>query len=169
MSSIDRFARGPARETQQDGPAIAFGFRGEDINYRDHGRALSVGFTWLNGARLYPDSISTWADGTTLTDGEKATVFHDVLQFIAQGRERLIVVINMDDPSRALWEEMSSANGAWVSAIERTSDDEEQARERAMFLSGLRAGKGLSIDGVDIRDERDLDTVLKARRRRRVP
>lgn len=150
MGSIDRFARGSARETQRDGPAIAFGLRGEDINYGDHCRALNIGFTWINGARLYPDSISTWSDGTTLTDGEKATVFRDVLRFVAQGRERSIVVINMDDPSRALWEEISSANGAWVSAIERTSDDEEQGRERAMFLSVLRAGKGLSIDGREI-------------------
>ena len=122
MGSIDRFASGPGPGARQDAPAIAFGFRGEDITYRDHGRALSAGFAWVNGARLYPDSISRWSDGTTLTDAEKSSVFHDVLQFVAQSHGRSIVVINVDDPSRTLWEEISSADAAWVSAIERTSE-----------------------------------------------
>ena len=49
------------------------------------------------------------------------------------------------------------------------SDETEFARERDGYLSAVRAGKELSVDGVDIRDERDLDAVLHRRRRRRSP
>jgi hypothetical protein len=145
-------------------PAMAFGFRGEDIDYSRHGQTLSVAFTWIGGPRLYPCSITRWSDGSQLTDEDKSGVFRDVLQFVAKEGERPAVVINVDDPSRALWEEICSANAPLVSAVEYTSDDAEHAREREMFLSSLRAGKGLSVDGIEITDEHDLDELMKRRR-----
>jgi hypothetical protein len=148
-----------------DVPSIGFGFRGEDIHYHLGGRVLTAGFTWLGGARLYPGSIRSWRDGTELTSEEKAKVCQDLLRFIADVGERAIVVLNRDDPSRAIWETASSTLPGWVTTIEYTSDAEQRARERAMFLSTLRAGKGLSIDGVEIRDERQLDAALEARHR----
>ncbi len=148
-------------------PAIAFGFRGEDVDYRRRGLTLSVAFTWIGGPRLYPGSITRWSDGGRLTDEDKSNVFRDVLQFVAREGERPTVVINVDDASRALWDEVCSANAPLVTAVEYTSDDAEHAREREMYLSSLRAGKGLSVDGVEIRDEHDLDAVIKRRQRNR--
>jgi hypothetical protein len=147
-------------------PAIAFGFRGENVDYRRHDQTLSVTFTWIGGPRLYPGSITGWSDGSPLTDEDRSSVFRDVLQFIALGGERSTVVINVDDPSRALWEDICSANAPLVNAVEYTSDDAEHAREREMYLSSLRAGKGLSVEGIEIKDEHDLDEVMKRRRQR---
>ena len=147
-------------------PAIAFGFRGEDVNYRRHGRTLSVTFTWIAGPRLHPGGITRWSDGSPLTDEDKSSVFRDILQFIASEGERPTVVINVDDESKALWEATCSANASLINAVEYTSDDEEHAREREMYLSSLRAGRELSVDGVEIRDEHDLDDVMNRRRRR---
>ena len=76
------------------------------------------------------------------------------------------MIINVDDESKALWEAICSANASLIDAVEYTSDDEDHAREREMYLSSLRAGKGLSVDGVEIRDEHDLDELMNRRRRR---
>ena len=146
---------------------ISFGFRHEGINYQWQGQSLVLDFTWIGGPKVYPDSIAKWSGGTVLTDDEKITVLREVLQFVAVEEAPPTVVINSDAPSRRLWEQVCSANPALVAAIEYTSDATELARERDMYLSTLRAGNEMSVDGVDIRDEHDLDTVLDRRRRRR--
>ena len=143
---------------------ITFGFRGEDVIYQEQDRAIRIAFTWGRGPRLYPESIAKWSDGIALTTQEKRRVFTEVLRFIVRDEPVLTVVVNVDDPSRQLWEEASHAAREGSVAVEYTSDQEEHARERAMFLSTLQAGKGLSIDGLEIRDERTLDRVLDARR-----
>ena len=168
MSILSRFAQGVGG-TPDDAPRISFGFRGEGINYQRQGQGLTVDFTWIGGPRVYPDGIATWSCGTLLTDDEKLTVLREVLQFVTLEDGRPTVVVNADDPSRTLWEEVCSSNAALVAAIEHTSDETEFARERDGYLSAVRAGKELSVDGVDIRDERDLDAVLQRRRRRRFP
>jgi hypothetical protein len=152
-----------------DAPRLSFGFRGEGINYQRQGQGLVVDFTWIGGPRVYPDSIAKWSGGTLLTDDEKMTVLHEVLQFVTLEEGRPTVVVNSDAPSRMLWEQVCSSNAALVAAIEYTWDETEFARERDGYLSAVRAGRELSVDGVDIRDEHDLDTVLQRRRRRRSP
>ena len=152
--------------TPNDAPRISFGFRGEGITYQRHGQRLIVDFTWIGGPKIYPDSIARWSGGIPLTDDEKITVLHDVLQFVTLEEARPTVVVNSDAPSRTLWEQVCSSNAALVAAIEYTSDEAEFARERDMYLSALRAGRELSVDGVDIRNEHDLDRVLQRRRRR---
>ena len=166
--SIDRFDCGVG-EAREDAPRISFGFRGEGINYQRQSRGLVVDFTWIGGPRVYPDGIAKWSDGTVLTNDEKITILREVLHFVTVEDARPTVVINSDDPSRELWEQVCASNAALVGAIEYTSDEAVFARERDGFLSAVRAGKELSVDGVDIRDERDLDAVLQRRRRRRSP
>jgi len=146
-------------------PRISFGFRGETINYQRRRQDLVVDFTWMNGPRVYPDSVVKWSDGQQLTDDEKVTVLREVLEFVTLEDGPPTIVINSDAPSRKLWEYVCSSNPALVAAIEYTSDAMNLAREREMYLSTLRAGGGLSVDGVDIKDEHDLDTVLERRRR----
>ena len=150
-----------------DAASISFGFRGEGINYQRQGNSLVVEFTWIGGPRVYPDSIAKWSGGTVLTDEEKIAILGEVLQFVTLEEAPPTVVVNSDDPSRTLWEQVCSSNGALVAAIEYTSNEAENARERGDFLSALRAGKDFSVDGVDIRDEHDLDRVLQQRRQRR--
>ena len=105
----------PSRE-----PEISFGFRGEDLNYRRGERALQAGFTWVNGPRLYPDTIRAWRDGTALGAEEQAMVFRDLLAFLVRGGELPIVVIDRDGASRFVWERVAREKPALVSAIEYT-------------------------------------------------
>jgi hypothetical protein len=165
MSILDRFVRGDGTPLN-DAARISFGFRGEGVNYQRQGNRLVVDFTWIGGPRVYPDSITKWSGGSALTDDEKITLFREVLQFVTVEEAPPTVVINSDAPSRTLWEQVCASNAALVAAIEYTSDETERARERDMYLSTLRAGRELSVDGVDIRDEHDLDRVLQRRRRR---
>ena len=144
---------------------ISFGFRDESINYGREGQTLVVDFTWIDGPRVYPDSIVKWSGGQLLTDDEKVTVLREVLEFVTLEDARPTVVIDSDAPSRKLWEHVCSSNPALVAAIEYPSDAMNFAREREMYLSTLRSGTELSVDGVDIKDEHDLDTVLERRRR----
>ena len=149
-------------------PQISFGFRDEGINYRRQRQDLIVDFTWIRGPRVYPDSIVKWSGGQLLTDDEKITVLREVLEFVTVEDAPPTVVINSDGSSRKLWEHVCSSNPTLVAATEYTSDAMNYAREREMYLSTLRAGTELSVDGVDIKDERELDTVLQRRRRRQV-
>jgi hypothetical protein len=144
---------------------ISFGFRGENIEYQREGRSLTVDFTWMRGPRVHPDCIAKWSDGTVLSDDEKIVVLRDILSFVTNEDKPPVVVINSDDPSARLWEQVCSSNPSLVASIEYTSDEAEAARERDTYLSALRSGREFSVDGVDIRDERQLDSVLQRRRR----
>lgn len=146
-------------------PVITFGARGEDVEYRRDGKAVWIGFTWMNGPRLYPVDTIRWTDGSTLTDEEKTKVFAYVLRFVARTDEPPIVRINVDDASRALWENVCSSHSELVRAVEYTSDEQLYALEREGYLRSLQAG-GLTIDGVEIQDEDDIDRVMSERRNR---
>src|SRR6476469_1803776 len=121
----------------QSKPVIAFGFRDEDVEYRSGDRCVWMTFTWTRGPRVYPAGSVRWTGGDALTDEEKTTVFAEVLRYIAEEDSKPTVIINVDDPSRAVWEDLRS----------------------------LRSSGGLSVDGVDIVDEQQLDDLLSARRK----
>lgn len=124
----------------EDEPAITFGFRGEDVQYRIGGRRVWTGFTWMLGPRLYPDGNVQWTGGCALTDEEKTRVFEDVLRFVAEEEEeKPIVVINVDDALRVLWEDVCSAHSGLVQRVEYTSDEERYASERESLLGSLHS------------------------------
>ena len=146
---------------------MAYGFRGEDIRYRDAGRELEIEFTWVNGPRIHPRSIDRWKDGAPLTEEEKVRVFLDAVRFVRGGREKPIVVISADDPHRALWERLCAEHRPAIRDVELTSDAEALQREREMYVAILKSGTRLVIDGADIRTEQQLDELLQRRPRGR--
>src|SRR6476469_4239454 len=149
----------------QSKPVIAFGFRDEDVEYRSGDRCVWMTFTWTRGPRVYPAGSVRWTGGDALTDEEKTTVFAEVLRYIAEEDSKPTVIINVDDPSRAVWEHVCSLNSGFVQAVEYTSDQEQDELEREGYLRSLRSSGGLSVDGVDIVDEQQLDDLLSARRK----
>ena len=100
---------------------IDYGYRGEGITYRLSNKSLDLSFTWINGPRIYTETIAKWEDGSVLTADEKKRVFIEILRFVGKKREKPIIVINIDDPSQALWEEQCSTNGDLINKIEYTS------------------------------------------------
>lgn len=146
---------------------MEYGFRGEDIRYRDAGRELEIEFTWVNGPRIYPRSIDRWKDGEPLTEEEKARVLREAMRFVTQGREKPIIVISADDPDRALWERLCAEQRPAIRDVELTSDAEALLREREMYVAILKSGTRLVIDGADVRTEQQLDELLERRTRGR--
>jgi len=144
---------------------IDFGFRGEDISYHLSNKSMYVSFSWIDGARIYTESIAKWEDGSSLTAAEKKRVFIEVVRFVEKNREKPIMVINIDDPCRALWEELCSINEVLINDIEYTSKEEQYQFERKMYLEFINAGKIVNIDGIDISNEKDLDDFLQKRRK----
>lgn len=144
-------------------PRIEFGSRGEEITYKWANNALEVGFSYLNGPRIYSDTIDRWSSGAGLTEDERTTVFGDILSFVNERRGKPTVVINTDDAARIQWERLCSANRTMVKAIEYTSNRQNVQLERDMYLEVLRAGKELTIDGREISTEQELDKVLQTR------
>ena len=128
---------------------IEYGFRGEDITYRSLNKSIQVGFSWVNGARLYSETIDKWEDGSNLTAEEKKRVFNEIVRFVGKNREKPIIVINIDDPSQALWEDVCSINEILINKVEYTSKEEQYQFERDMYLELIIAGKIVNIDGID--------------------
>ena len=144
---------------------IKYGFRGEGISYRLPNKSLDLWFTWMNGARIYTETIAKWDEGSILTADEKKRVFIEVVRFVGKRDEKPIIVINANDPSRALWEELCSTYEVLINNIEYTSREEQFQFEREMYLEFIKAGKKVNIDGIEISNEKDLDDFLQKRRK----
>jgi hypothetical protein len=140
---------------------MKFDSKGEWITYAQHDKEIEVESTWMNGARFYPESIDRWKGGPPLTDGERERVFIDVVNFVKRKNERPIVVINTDDPLKELWERLCSLNQPVIKRVEYTSDEEQYQSERETWLNVMRAGKGLSFNGVEVRNGEELDGELR--------
>ena len=108
MSIFDVFRR------KADGPRMKFGFRGENIVYSLPDKEIELEYTWINGPRVYTESIDKWRDGSAMTEDEKRKVFRDAVHFVKRKDKQAIIVINSDDPSKELWEELSSLNQSQV-------------------------------------------------------
>ena len=164
MGIFDFFKRKKNSLTENT-PGIEFGFRGEGIIYRLTGKSMELWFTWVNGIRVYTETISKWDDGHILTTEEKKLVFNDVVRFVEKNREKPIIVINSDDSSKSLWEEFSEENRTFIKNIEYTSIEEKYQAERKMYLDLMKAGKKITVDGFEISNENDLEKLMEQRRK----
>ena len=125
---------------------------------------MHLWFTWIDGARIYTNTIDKWEGGSILTIDEKERVFNEVLQFVVQKAEIPIIVIDRDDPSKGLWEELCSANQPLIKSIEYTSREVQYQSQRKMYLDFIKAGKKVVIDGVEISNVKDLNAIMKRHR-----
>lgn len=167
MSIFDIFRRKTKGGSESSGPRITFGFRGEDIVYSLPDKEIDLQFTWINGPKVYTESINKWRDGSILTEEEKRRVFGDVVHFVERKRKKPEIVINTDDPLKNLWEQLCSLNQSVIKSIKYTSDEEQFQFERGMWLDFIKAGKGVLLDGVEVRSEKDLDEAMRKHRRNR--
>ena len=168
VAAFERWRTGATQEGDRvNAPQLRFGFRGENITYRDpQGREMEITFTHMNGARIPLDSMSAWTDGSPLTDEEKGVALAHVLPFAKRHFEKSVVVINTDDPSRALWERLCTEHRPLIERVEHTSDQEQLELQRSAFRGMLATGRVL-VDDVEVTSEEELDRFLEARRKRR--
>jgi hypothetical protein len=149
------------RDSEDSGPKIHRGFRGEGILYSYRGKSIELDFTWCNGDRLFTETIRSWKSGQSLTESEKATVFIEVLRYLSRPLRRTIVVINPDDDSAGLWESLSAGHAWLIKNIEYWSTKDQRQFERKMYLEDLKRQGTLSINDIEIHDEKELDQVLE--------
>ena len=142
-------------------PRLTFGFRGEDITYSVGGRTAEVGFTYIRGPRIYTDTIREWDDGTRLTPAERRDVLQRCITLVRKARERPTIVINADDPLAAEWRAMCEEFSADIDHVETTSDADTRAFQKKMFMDILAAGKGVTVDGVPLRTEEEIDRYVE--------
>jgi len=143
-----------------DNVKIEFGFRGENLTYQKDDRKIELQFTWTDGFKIYPDDIKKWKDGDSLTEQEKEAVFVDTLKFIKSERGKSIVVINIDDTSKDLWEKLCSENESFIEKIEYTSDKEVFQFKRDYFFQSFKRGNKIIMNDKEINNEEDLNILL---------
>ena len=161
---VDNFHR-KKNSSSEPKSKIEYGYRREDITYQLPNKAMELSFSWIDGARIYTETIAKWKDGSIPSQDVKMKVFNEVVRFVGKRGELPIIVINADDPNKSLWEELCSTNQALIKNIEYTSKAEQYQFERKMYLEFINAGKIVNIDGIDISNEKDLDDFLQKRRK----
>lgn len=127
-------------------PKISLGFRGEDLEYVTQSDSLYISSTWINGRRLYLDSIQNWKSNNIISDSDKALIFKDIIDYLNKKiKEKPIVVINVDH-DKELWESLCKQYEEQISSIEYQSDKEKDQFLYDSMLDNIRRGGSL-IDG----------------------
>lgn len=145
---------------EEEWPKFSFGPRGEDLHYQIPGKSIWISHTYGNGLRFYTDGFERWEHGGPITDDEKRKLFDDVTGFLSGGSQQTIVVINSDDPSSSLWNELCQKYASRISKVEFQTDEQLFENERTSHLECLKAGKALYINGHRVNGEDDLDRVM---------
>lgn len=156
MSFFDLFRKSADPSRAQ----IKYGSRGEGIIYRVSGKEAEFQFTWINGNRIYTETIIKWKDGNKISEAEKKTILVDLLRFTKGWFRKSIVVINTDDPSQSLWKQVCTEMVEWVKEIEYSSDETNQQFERQMYVEQLDLHGSVIINDILIHDENQMDEVL---------
>lgn len=127
-------------------PKISLGFRGEDLDYVLENDSLYISSTWINGRRIFLDSIQCWKSNNKISDLDKAIIFKDILEFInRKTKENPVIVINVDH-DKDLWENLCEKYKERIKSIEYQSDKEKDQFLYDSLLNSIRKGNKL-IDG----------------------
>jgi hypothetical protein len=57
--------------------------RGEELQYRADGKALTADISWIDGLRLYKRSLVRWDDGTPLTKTEYGLALERICEYLS--------------------------------------------------------------------------------------
>jgi hypothetical protein len=124
-------------------PKISFGFRGEDLDYIIKNDSLYIITSWINGRRIFTDSIQYWKSNAKISDSDKAIIFKDIVEFInTRTKENPIIVINVDH-DKEIWENLCETHKERIKSIEYQSDKEKDRFLYDSLLNGIRRGNRL--------------------------
>ena len=150
----------PDPHSQPASPHLEFGFRGEDISYRAEGGAAEISFTYMNGPRIYTDSMTGWKDGRPFTAAERREILGHTVAFVRKQRELPTIVVNVDDPLAAEWFAICEELRGAIAGVERISDQYYRDTQKKMMMGFLKAGKGVTANGMHLRTEEDVDRFI---------
>jgi hypothetical protein len=126
--------------------------RGEEMLYSDGEVELSLVRTYSDGHRLFCDSISGVRDGLVLPFEKRRQIIEDLCDYFDTKNRPSIFVIDEADRDRQALELLFRdliSQGNKISVEYDSAAKREMARDD-MYISTLKAGKKLSINGVEI-------------------
>jgi hypothetical protein len=142
-------------------PRMQYHIRGEEVAYFLPDKSLRVGWTHIDGQRIYTDSIDKWRGGAKLTVIEKSSVFADIVGYLRrQTKEKLIIVIKTD-LDKSYWESQCEKFPTDIKAIEYTSNKNKDDLGYNMLLSEI---PNLTVDGLKISNKEELDNYWQTKK-----
>ena len=140
-------------------PIIKFGFRGEDIEYTTELESVNIGFTHIDGKRLYLD-FTYWKSQRKITNQDKEKILTDCLRFCNKGSlSKTIVVIN-SDIDKDFWIDLCTKYNSEIKKIEFTSKNENRKLMLEMFIEQIHQHGKVSINDIDYFTEAELIKYL---------
>lgn len=126
--------------------------RGEDMVYRDGEGEVPLQRTYMNGHRLYCADTSGDGFGAALPFARRRRIIENLCEHFKTRSSETIFVLDVRDKDRAALQALFEGLRAAGHRIRVESDSAErrQASDDEMWLGWLRAGKTLTMDGVDI-------------------
>ena len=145
-------------------PKISFGFRGEEIEYITENNSLCISSTFINGRRIYTDSIQYWRNGDTISKDEKANIFRQVVHFANKESDKPIIVVNIDYDKR-FWESLCEEYKTEIKSVEYDSNKQKEEFLLNSLLTTIQKGGSVVVDGITIKTETELIEYWKTRKR----
>jgi hypothetical protein len=131
--------------------------RGEEMLYRDGDIELLLERTYCDGHRLFCDSTSGVRGGLVLPFGKRRQIIENLCDFFDTKNKPSIFVVDEADKDRHALEQLFKdlvSQGNKLSVEYDSAAKQEKARDD-MYIGVLKAGKKISINGVEIRSVED--------------
>jgi hypothetical protein len=131
--------------------------RGEEMVYRDGDIELLLERTYCDGHRLFCDSTSGVRSGLVLPFGKRRQIIENLCDFFDTKNKPSIFVVDEADKDRHALEQLFKdlvSQGNKLSVEYDSAAKREKARDD-MYIGVLKAGKKISINGVEISSVED--------------
>ena len=131
--------------------------RGEEMLYSDSDVELTLVRTYMKGHRLFCDSTIGIYDGLVLPYKKRRQIIENLCDYFDTKNEPSIFVLDEADKDRQALERLFNdliSQGNQLSVEYDSAAKREKAKDD-MYISILKAGKKLSINGVEISSVED--------------
>lgn len=131
--------------------------RGEDMVYSDNDLELSLERTYCNGHRLYCSNTSGEHGAPAIPFIKRKEIIENLCEHFNTKKEPSIFVLDEADKDRKELERLFAdlvSNGHKITVEYDSATKREQVQDE-MYISILKAGKRLSINGKEIKSVED--------------
>jgi hypothetical protein len=131
--------------------------RGENMVYSDSDLELSLERTYCNGHRLYCNNTAGEHGGPALPFVKRREIIENLCEYFDTKNEPSIFVLDETDKDRKELEHLFSnlaSKGHKITVEYDSAKNREQVQDE-MYISILKAGKKLSINGMEIESVED--------------
>lgn len=134
-------------------PKISWGHRLEGIEYEIENNSLYIDSTFIDGRKIYTDSIKSWSDNQAISQIDKANIFNHIIQFAnKKSSDKPIVVINIDY-DKEFWEQICNENSELIKEVQYDSDKQKDEFQFNYLLDSVRKNGILIFDDKTIKTE----------------